>query len=139
MNRVELLGRLTKDPDMRQTNGEEPILVARFVLAVERRRRKDGQTETDFISCVAFGKAAEFAEKYLHKGSKIVVAGRIQTGNYTNKDGQKIYTTDVVTEEMYFAESKRETSSDSDGRPEPSDGSGFMNIPEDIGEDLPFN
>ena len=136
MNKVELLGRLTRDPDIRYSNSEESIAVARFNLAVERRHRKDGQTEADFISCVAFGRRAEFAEKYLHKGTKIVLVGRIQTGNYTNQDGQKIYTTDVVAEEMYFAESKKEGS---DGRSEPTDENGFMNIPEGIDEELPFN
>lgn len=136
MNKVELLGRLTRDPDIRYSNSEESIAVARFNLAVERRHRKDGQTESDFISCVAFGRSAEFAEKYLHKGTKIVLVGRIQTGNYTNQDGQKIYTTDVVAEEMYFAESKKEGS---DGRSKPTDENGFMNIPEGIDEELPFN
>lgn len=136
MNKVELLGRLTRDPDIRYSNSEESIAVARFNLAVERRHRKDGQIEADFISCVAFGRSAEFAEKYLHKGTKIVLVGRIQTGNYTNQDGQKIYTTDVVAEEMYFAESKKEGS---DGRSEPTDENGFMNIPEGIDEELPFN
>lgn len=136
MNKVELLGRLTRVPDIRYSNSEESIAVARFNLAVERRHRKDGQTEADFISCVAFGRSAEFAEKYLHKGTKIVLVGRIQTGNYTNQDGQKIYTTDVVAEEMYFAESKKEGS---DGRSEPTDENGFMNIPEGIDEELPFN
>ena len=136
MNKVELLGRLTRDPDIRYSNSEESIAVARFNLAVERRHRKDGQTEADFISCVAFGRSAEFAEKYLHKGTKIVLVGRIQTVNYTNQDEQKIYTTDVVAEEMYFAESKKEGS---DGRSEPTDENGFMNIPEGIDEELPFN
>lgn len=136
MNKVELLGRLTREPDIRYSNSEESIAVARFNLAVERRHRKDGQTEADFISCVAFGRSAEFAEKYLHKGTKIVLVGRIQTGNYTNQDGQKIYTTDVVAEEMCFAESKKEGS---DGRSEPTDENGFMNIPEGIDEELPFN
>ena len=136
MNKVELLGRLTRDPDIRYSNSEETIAVARFNLAVERRHRKDGQTEADFISCVAFGRSAEFAEKYLHKGTKIVLVGRIQTVNYTNQDEQKIYTTDVVAEEMYFAESKKEGS---DGRSEPTDENGFMNIPEGIDEELPFN
>lgn len=136
MNKVELLGRLTRDPDIRYSNSEESIAVARFNLAVERRHRKDGQTEADFISCVAFGRSAELAEKYLHKGTKIVLVGRIQTGNYTNQDGQKIYTTDVGAEEMYFAESKKEGS---DGRSEPTDENGFMNIPEGIDEELPFN
>ena len=117
MNKVELLGRLTREPDIRHSNSEESIAVARFNLAVERRYRKDGQTEADVISCVAFGRSAEFAD-------------------YTNQDGLKIYTTDVVAEEMYFAESKKEGS---DGRLEPTDENGFMNIPEGIDEELPFN
>ena len=97
MNKVILLGRLTKDPDVRQSQGAEPVTIARYTLAVNRRGKKqEGQQEADFISCVAFGKAGEFAEKYLHKGTKICVSGRIQTGSYTRQDGTKAYTTDVV-------------------------------------------
>jgi len=132
INRVVLLGRLTKDPDVRYS-GETAI--ARYTLAVDRRFKKDGEQSADFINCVAFGKAAEFAEKYLRKGIKIAVDGRIQTGSYTNKDGQKIYTTDVVIENSVFAESKGEKG---ESKPEPaSDDNGFINIPEDL-DDIPF-
>lgn len=107
MNRVCLCGRLTKDPDVRYTQGAEPMAIARYTLAVDRRKKDENSA--DFISCVAFGKSAEFAEKYLHKGIKIAVEGRIRTGSYTNKDGKKIYTTDVVVESTEFAESKNST------------------------------
>ena len=108
MNKVILMGRLTRDPDIRYSgSGEGSMCVAKFTLAVDRRRTaQDGQREADFISCTAFGKQAEFAEKYLHQGTKITLSGRIQTGSYTNREGQKVYTTDVVIEEMEFAESK---------------------------------
>ncbi len=107
MNKVILMGRLTRDPDMRYTQGENSMAVARYTLAVDRRRSNaDGTREADFISCVAFGRQAEFAERYLHQGTKIAATGRIQTGSYTNKDGQKVYTTDVVIEDQEFAESK---------------------------------
>ncbi|MCI5494010.1 MAG: single-stranded DNA-binding protein [Lachnospiraceae bacterium] len=146
MNKVILMGRLTRDPEVRYTNGDNQMAVARYSLAVDRRGRRndsDGQT-ADFINCVAFGRAAEFAEKYFHKGIKIVVTGRIQTGSYTNKDGQRVYTTDVVIEEQEFAESKN-ASNDAGfapaDRPSPSSaaGDGFMNIPDGIDEELPFN
>jgi len=133
-NIVILMGRLTKDPDIRR--GEGTSLVAKYTLAVDRRfANKDGQRETDFISCVAFGKAAEFAEKYMKKGTKMLVTGRIQTGSYTNKDGQKIYTTDVVAEDQEFAESKG--SSTSNAEPSGSDDD-FMNIPDSVKDDMPF-
>lgn len=138
MNKVILIGRLTREPDIRHTAGENAMTVARYTLAVDRRiRRSDGDQTADFISCVAFNKTAEFAEKYLHQGTKIAITGRIQTGSYTNKDGQKVYTTDVVVEECEFAESKSTTSAN--GRPEPSAdaGDGFMNIPVDD-SGLPF-
>lgn len=144
MNKVVLLGRLTKEPDVRQT---QVVTIARYTLAVTRRGKKqEGQQEADFISCVAFGKAGEFAEKYLHKGMKICVAGRIQTGSYTNRDGQKVYTTDVVVEEQEFCESRaaNDTAQNySTPAPQSSGTSaaldGFMNIPEGIDEELPFN
>ena len=108
MNKVLLMGRLTKDPEARYTQGENPMCIARYTLAVDRRLgKKEGEQTADFISIVAFGKSGEFAEKYLHKGTKVVVTGRIQTGSYTNKDGQKVYTTDVVAEDQEFAESKK--------------------------------
>ena len=107
MNKVLIMGRLTKDPDVRYSQGENPTAVARFTLAVARRFSKNEENDTDFISCVAFGKTGEFVEKYLRKGTKIVVTGRIQTGSYTNKEGNKVYTTDVVVEDVEFAESKK--------------------------------
>lgn len=147
MNKVILMGRLTRDPDIRYSQGENAMAVARYTLAVDRRFKRDGNSDqaADFISCVAFGKTAEFAERYLHQGTKLVVEGRIQTGSYTNKDGQKVYTTDVVVENCEFAESKN---SAGDGgsyvssRPEPvsAAGDGFMNIPDGVeDEGLPFN
>lgn len=145
MNKVILMGRLTRNPDVRYSQGEAATAVARYTLAVDRRFKRDGEQTADFIGCVAFGRAAEFAEKYLKQGTKICVTGRIQTGSYTNKDGNKVYTTDVVVEEQEFAESKNAQggSADSyqpDTRPMPSaaSGDGFMNIPEGIEEELPF-
>lgn len=143
MNKVILMGRLTRDPEVRYSAGDNAMAVARFSLAVDRRRRANGGDEqtADFINCVSFGRQAEFAEKYLRKGTKLLVTGRIQTGSYTNKDGVKVYTTDVVVEEQEFAESK--SSSDNGGfsqsAPMPqSAGDGFMNIPDGIDEELPF-
>ena len=144
MNKVILMGRLTRDPNISYSSGERQTTVARYTLAVDRRRRSDaGEQTADFISCVAFDRAAEFAEKYLHQGTKLVVTGRIQTGSYTNKDGQKVYTTDVVVEEQEFAESKNAGDggfSQAAGRPQPSAaGDGFMNIPDSVDDDgLPF-
>lgn len=139
MNKVILMGRLTRDPEVRYTNGDSPTAIARYTLAVDRRGRSQDNGQTaDFISCVAFGRAGEFAEKYLHQGIKMVVTGRIQTGSYTNKDGQKVYTTDVVVEEQEFAESKNASSNQQQA---PStDIDGFMNIPDGLEDDgLPFN
>lgn len=145
MNKVILMGRLTRDPEIRYSQGENAMAIARYTLAVDRRFKKDGNSDqsADFISCVAFGKTAEFAERYLHQGTKLVVEGRIQTGSYTNKDGQKVYTTDVVVENCEFAESKNsDGGSYSASRPEPVNaaGDGFMNIPDGVeDEGLPFN
>ncbi|MBR6770019.1 MAG: single-stranded DNA-binding protein [Lachnospiraceae bacterium] len=153
MNKVILMGRLTRDPEVRYSQGESPMAIARYTLAVDRRFNRSGdEASADFISCVAFGKSGEFAEKYLRKGTKIAVCGRIQTGSYTNKDGVKVYTTEVVVEEHEFAESKNSSGSSMDGgyagnsgfsgggRPEPMGaGDGFMNIPDGIDEELPFN
>ena len=140
MNKVILMGRLTRDPEVRYSQGDTPTTIARYTLAVDRRTRKDGEASADFISCVAFGKSAEFAEKYLHKGTKLVIAGRIQTGSYTNKDGQKVYTTDVVVEDQEFAESKAAAAGNQEGNSQPAaSGDGFMNIPEGMDEELPFN
>ena len=152
MNKVILMGRLTRDPDVRYSAGENSTAVACYTLAVDRRFRRDGDSATaDFIGCVAFGKSAEFAERYLHKGTKIVATGRIQTGSYVNKDGVKVYTTDVVVEDQEFAESKNSAASNDGGyngggynsapaRPQPAAATdGFMNIPDGIDEELPFN
>ncbi len=146
MNKVILMGRLTRDPEVRYSSGDSQTAVARYTLAVDRRFRRDGDSQTaDFIGCVAFGRQAEFAEKYLRKGIKIAATGRIQTGSYTNKDGQKVYTTDVVIEEQEFAESKNASGENAGfvpaDRPSPSSaaGDGFMNIPDGIDEELPFN
>ncbi len=151
MNKAILMGRLTRDPEVRYSQGENSTAVARFTLAVDRRFRRPGEnSEADFIGCVAFGKQAEFVEKYFKQGMKMVLAGRIQTGSYTNKDGQKVYTTDIVAEDIEFAESKGSNGGGSDFhqggfqrefKPEPSSamGDGFMNIPDGIDEELPFN
>lgn len=141
MNKVVLMGGLARDPETRYTQGDKPMAVSRYSLAVDRRFKKDGQQNVDFINCVAFGKNGEFAEKYLRKGTKIVIAGRIQTGSYTNREGQKVYTTDVVVEEHYFAESKGVNQQAGDGtRPALQvDGDGFMQIPDGISEELPFS
>lgn len=147
MNKVILMGRLTRDPDIRYSQNENSTCIANYTLAVDRRFKRQGDEQTaDFIRCVAMGKGGEFAEKYLHQGTKIVVEGRIQTGSYTNKDGQKVYTTDVFVESQEFAESKSASqqngSSQPTGpsRPEPSQANddGFMNIPDAIEEEMPF-
>lgn len=135
MNKVILIGRLTKDPEIRYSNGENSTAVARYTIAADRKYKKQGDSQTaDFIQCIAFGKNGEFAEKYLHKGTKICVEGRIQTGSYTNKDGNKVYTTDVVVESHEFVESKSNNSSGGGN----SSGDGFMNIPDGVENDLPF-
>lgn len=162
MNKVILMGRLTRDPDIRYSSGENGTQIARYTLAVDRRFRRqsggDNQQTADFISCVAFGKSAEFAERYFHKGIKLVVTGRLQTGSYTNREGIKVYTTDVIVEDQEFAESKSVSDSNSgsyrapaepnvpaggQANPAPSDigsdsSDGFMNIPDGIDEELPF-
>ena len=162
MNKVILMGRLTRDPDIRYSAGENSTAVARYTLAVDRRFRRDGEQTADFISCVAFGRTAEFAEKYFHQGIRIVISGRIQTGSYINRDGIKVYTTDVIVEEQDFTESKAAAANYSGGyqqnsyegaqapapepqptmtsRPAPSEAvsDGFMTIPEGIEEELPF-
>ena len=144
MNKVILMGRLTRDPDVRYSQGDNAMAIARFSLAVDRRFKRDGEASADFISCVAFGKQAEFIERYVHQGTKLVVEGRIQTGSYTNKDGQKVYTTDVVVENCDFAESKASQDGNFAGsRPEPTAaaGDGFLNIPQSVDEEdeLPFD
>ena len=152
MNKVILMGRLTRDPDVRYGTGERSTTIARYTLAVDRRFKRDNEQTADFISCVAFDRNAEFAEKYLKQGTKIAITGRIQTGSYTNKDGNKVYTTDIVVEEQEFAESKASSDSYHGGNfggpasapSAPTAGGsgsadGFMNIPDGIDEDLPFN
>ena len=150
MNKVILMGRLVRDPEVRYSQGENATAVARYTLAVDRRfNRNSGEESADFIGCVAFGRAAEFAEKYLHKGTKLVVTGRIQTGSSTNKDGVRVYTTDVVVEDQEFAESKNASGQNEGGfgnsysaparQTNNSFSDGFMNIPDGIDEELPFN
>ena len=150
MNKVILMGRLTRDPEVRYSKGQNPTAVARYTLAVERRFKRDGEQSADFINCVVFGKSAEFAERYFRQGMRVTVCGRIQTGSYTNKDGVKVYTTDVLVEEQEFAESKNSgnagnasaASSEPGAGTYPNfgdSGDGFMNIPDGIDEELPFN
>ena len=144
MNKAILMGRLTRDPNVRYTQGAESTCVARYTLAVDRRVKQEGQQSADFISCVAFGRNGEFAEKYLKRGSKIVVTGHIQTGSYTNRDGNKVYTTDIVIEEQEFAESKAAAERNQQQEPQPqpqteTDENGFMNIPDGLDEELPFS
>lgn len=163
MNKVILMGRLTRDPEVRYTQGDNSMAIARYTLAVDRRfsrgNNNDNGPTADFPQCVVFGRGAEFAEKYLHKGTKIAVTGRLQTGSYTNRDGVKVYTTEVVVEDQEFAESKNASSSGAGGAPaaqaaataqtsSPQAGrqqyqqgtlDGFMNIPDNIDEELPFS
>ena len=147
MNKVILMGRLTRDAEVRYSQGDSSTAVARFSLAVDRRFKRDNDQSTDFINCVAFGKTAEFFERFGRKGTKFVTEGRIQTGSYTNKDGQRVYTTDVVIENVEFAESKASSNEGNYGGYVPADkpspaqaaGDGFMNIPDGIDEELPFN
>jgi len=136
MNKVILMGRLTKYPEVRYSQGGNATAVARYTLAVDRQFKRDGDQSADFINCIAFGKRGEFAEKYLRKGTKIAVVGRIQTGSYTNKDGQKVYTTDVIVDEHEFVESKASQQNGGDSAPVSSDG--FTSIPDGIDEELPF-
>ena len=152
MNKVVLMGRLTRDPEVRYSQGDSATAVARYTLAVDRRFKRDGEASADFINCVVFGKSAEFAERYFRQGLKVVVSGRIQTGSYTNRDGVKVYTTDVVVEDQEFAESKAVSDANAGSfraaAPSPAPapatpvsdaGDGFMNIPDGIDEELPFN
>nr|WP_317378319.1 single-stranded DNA-binding protein [uncultured Faecalimonas sp.] len=149
MNKVILMGRLTRDPEVRYSQGDSATAVARYTLAVDRRFKRDGEATADFINCVVFGKSAEFAERYFRQGLKVVVSGRIQTGSYTNRDGVKVYTTDVVVEDQEFAESKaasessmgsyRQASPSPSPAPSADIGDGFMNIPDGIDEELPFS
>lgn len=141
MNKVILMGRLTRDPEIRYAQNESRTAVARYTLAVDRRYKREGEQNADFIGCVVFGKGAEFAEKYLQKGTKIAVTGCIQTGSYTNKEGKKVYTTDVIVDEQEFAESKSAGSgsgNNAGGNSGSESGDGFMNV-DDYSEELPFN
>lgn len=148
MNKVILMGRLTRDPKVTWTQGNPSTCIARFTLAVDRRYKREGEDNADFINCVTIGKTAEFAEKYLHQGTKVVGCGRIQTGSYTNNDGKRVHTTDVVLEEVEFAESKaaaqknegnQNYNGSSRPEPTPTDSDGFMQIPDGIEDELPFN
>ena len=152
MNKAVLVGRLTRDPEVRYSQGDNTTAVARYTVAVDRRFKRDGEPTADFIPCVVFGRSAEFAEKYFRQGMRVSVSGRIQTGSYTNKDGMKVYTTEVIVEEQEFAESKNAGGSNGGysapqhNNPAPSantsdlgSADGFMNIPDGIDEELPFN
>ena len=137
MNKVILIGRVVRDAEIRYSQGTNTTCIARYTLAVDRKFKQEGQPTADFINCIAFGKLGEFAEKYLHKGIKIAVTGRIQTGSYKNKDGNTVYTTDVIVEEQEFCESKNSSGSSAEPQPKPDDS--FMSIPDSIDEELPFN
>ena len=159
MNKVILMGRLTRDPEVRYSQGASQTSVARFSVAVDRRFKREGEPDADFFNCTAFGKTAEFVEKYMHKGTKIVLSGRIQNDNYTNKDGQMVYSVRIIVDDVEFAESKNASGANAGGgynnaggynnggyagggssAPAPSGaGDGFMNIPDGIDEELPFN
>lgn len=143
MNKIILMGRLTRDPEIRYSQGDSPMAIARYSIAVDRRFKRNGEQETDFFNCTTFGKQAEFVERYLKKGTKVVVSGRLQNDNYTNKEGQKVYSVQIITEEIEFAESKGsgEASGTPVDRPDPTAaaGDGFMNIPDGIDDELPFN
>lgn len=144
MNKVCLMGRLTREPDTRYSQGDDSMMITRYTLAVDRIRKREGEATADFIRCVAFGKQAEFAGKYFRQGTKIAVSGRIKTGSYVNRDGNKVYTTDIVVEDQEFAESKK-VSEQRQGQQEspvsemPVDADGFMTFPEYIDEELPFS
>lgn len=137
MNKVIEIGRLTKDPEIRYSQGANATCIARYTLAVDRKFKQEGQPTADFINCIAFGKLGEFAEKYLRKGIKIAVTGRIQTGSYKNKDGNTVYTTDVVVEEQEFCESKSQ--SNSQPQPAQSNDNSWLDIPDGVEDSLPFN
>ena len=147
MNKVVLVGRLTRDPDIRYSQGEGASAVARYTLAIDRKFKRDNEPTADFIPCVVFGRSAEFVEKYFRQGMRVSISGRIQTGSYTNKEGVKVYTTEVIVEDQEFAESKAERDanrgSSQQASPSPSPNGvtddGFMDIPDGIDEELPFN
>ncbi len=152
MNKVVLVGRLTRDPEVRYSQGDSATAVARYTIAVDRRFKRDNEPTADFIPCVIFGRSAEFAEKYFRQGMRVAISGRIQTGSYTNKDGVKVYTTEVIVEDQEFAESKSEFEANRGSyqqnsyqqqnnyqQPAADVGDGFMNIPDGIDEELPFS
>ena len=149
MNKVIMMGRLTRDPEVRYSSGENSMAIAKFSIAVDRRNRRqqtDDQPTADFFNCTAFGKQGEFVEKYLKKGTKILLTGRVQNDNYTNKNGEKIYSVQIIVEEIEFAESKKDSVDSKSGAQPQADaptadggGDGFMNIPDSIQEELPFN
>lgn len=144
MNKVILMGRLTRDPEVRYSQGERTMTIAKYTLAVDRRGRRsqgDNEQTADFINCVAFDRAGEFAEKYFRQGMRVLISGRIQTGSYINKDGIKVYTTDIIVDDQEFADSKGVASGgQASSRPEPADADGFVNIPDNLEDDnLPFN
>lgn len=147
MNKVIMMGRLTRDPEVRYSQGASQTAIARFSLAVDRRWKREGEPDADFFNCTVFGKQADFVEKYLRQGTKVVITGRVQNDNYTNKEGQKVYSVQIIVEEIEFAESKNAaanaggSSYQADSRPSPSQaaGDGFMSIPDGAEEELPFN
>ena len=151
MNKVILMGNLTRDPEVRYSGGENSMAIARFSLAVSRRFNRNSDTDTDFFNCTAFGKQAEFVERYFHKGMRMLLSGRVQNDNYTNRNGEKVYSVQIIADDIEFAESKNSSANNAGGfnaggfqdagRPEPSQavGDGFMNIPDGIDEELPFN
>jgi len=147
MNKAVLVGRLTRDPEVRYSQGESATAVARYTVAVDRKFKRDNEPTADFIPCVVFGRSAEFAEKYFRQGMRVAISGRIQTGSYTNRDGVKVYTTEVIVEDQEFAESKGESEAHRNTyqqsapgmAPSADAGDGFMNIPDGIDEELPFN
>ena len=151
MNKVVLVGRLTRDPEVRYSQGDSATAVARYTVAVDRRFKRDNEPTADFIPCVVFGRSAEFAERYFRQGMRVSISGRIQTGSYTNRDGVKVYTTEVIVEEQEFAESRAESDANRGAyqnsyrqaapaaAPSVDAGDGFMNIPDGIDEELPFN
>lgn len=148
MNKIIIMGRLTREPEVRWSQGTNATAIARISIAVDRKWKREGEPEADFFNCTAFGKQAEFIEKYLHKGTKVLVSGRVQNDNYTNKDGQKVYSVQIIVEEIEFAESKNAAAANgaapayqASSRPSPSQaaGDGFMSIPDGAEEELPFN
>ena len=138
MNKIILMGRLTRDPEIRVSTGERQTTIGSFSIAVDRRFKREGQPEADFFNCITFGKQAEFVEKYLHKGTKVVVSGSLQNNNYTNKDGQQVYSVQIMVDEIEFAESKSSQNAQTQASPQ-TPSQDFMNIPDGVVEDLPFN